>query len=187
MTSSIERTGKGLGRGKTAYPFSRPNGVTCAELALHSGPGPKPATHQRAVRARRGAKATEFDCGASSCWIDRQRRSARKTGRQKPPTRLRRARCSSFSGSCVKCRVVLTKPFCVVASGRRPPPDRLAIGGGLPRWRFWPRLLLPTRRWETRGGGRRRPDVAVRGYASMMMVTLLDQAAVSAPPACGVR
>jgi len=66
-----------VGDGEDGLTVSHaPNGVRCAELALHSGPGPKPATHQRAVRARRGAKATEFDCGASSCWIDRQRRSA---------------------------------------------------------------------------------------------------------------
>jgi len=66
-----------VGDGEDGLTVSHaPNGVRCAELALHSGPGPKPATHQRAVRARRGAKATEFDCGASSCWIDRQKRSA---------------------------------------------------------------------------------------------------------------
>ena len=50
--------------------LTRQNGVRCPELALHSVPAQSPQpTNARCARGEE-LKATEFDCGASSCWID---------------------------------------------------------------------------------------------------------------------
>ena len=45
-------------------------GVRCSELALHSVPSQSPQSTNAQCARGEEPEATEFDCGASSCWID---------------------------------------------------------------------------------------------------------------------
>ena len=72
MASLIAKLRKWLGIGKTTQPFSVPK----RRKMFRTGPafGSRPKARNPPTRScARGEepKAVEFDCGASSCWIDR--------------------------------------------------------------------------------------------------------------------
>ncbi len=71
MASLMEQIRKWLGMGKKTEPFSRPERRKMCPLALHSVPAQSPQTTNALCARGEEPKATEFDCGANSCLIDR--------------------------------------------------------------------------------------------------------------------
>jgi hypothetical protein len=68
---SSQRSASGWGSGRRLSRSHAPNGVRCLDWpCIRSRPKARnPPT--REAREARSLRATEFDCGASSCWIDR--------------------------------------------------------------------------------------------------------------------
>ena len=67
---SSQSSASGWASGRRLNRSHVPNGVRCSELALHSVPAQSPQTTNAQCARGEEPKATEFDCGASSCWID---------------------------------------------------------------------------------------------------------------------
>jgi hypothetical protein len=63
-SASCSESGRRLNRSLARF------GVRCSELALHSVPAQSPQTTNAQCARGEEPKATEFDCRASSCWID---------------------------------------------------------------------------------------------------------------------